>query len=87
MKQVASLNRFSVSTSKKSSANFEFCFGKRVDFVADPSTRQIFVLSADGRSSFVLFTAETDDEFWSLRPCVSVAGRVDVCVLSDPDGV
>jgi hypothetical protein len=51
-----------------------------IEFVADPKTLQVVAKLAD--RSVVLITAATADQFYSLRPCVVVGGRIDAVIMS-----
>jgi hypothetical protein len=57
-----------------------------VSFCADPTTRQITALPNNNGNNILLMTAETDEEFCALRPCVVVGEVVDrVKLTSDVD--
>jgi hypothetical protein len=52
-----------------------------IEFAADPSTLSIIGCTSE-RKCFVLMKATTVEAFNSLRPCVALAGRVQVAILS-----
>jgi hypothetical protein len=76
---------FPVSTANRTLEDDGFKAEHYMEFAADPETMRIIARSSTDKYGVVLHTAATKNEFESLRPCVSVAGRLEACLLSNPD--